>query len=68
MRSFDEIRADYGLALELDPNRGGAAQPDPRNRRFVQRAVDQIVRWQRKPARRAAGRTARRSRAVNRGR
>ena len=67
MRTFDEIRADYGRALEADPNHGGAMQPDPRNRRFMQRALDQIARFHRKPARRARGRAASASRAVNRG-
>lgn len=68
MRALDAIRADYGRALQLDPNHGGAMQPDPRSRRFIQRALTQIKRHQTKPDRRARGRAARRARAVSRGR
>lgn len=67
MRSFEQIRRDYAFALQADPNHGGAMQPDPRNHRFMQRAIDQMTRARRKPARRARGRAARKARAVNRG-
>lgn len=67
MRTLDQIRASYGRTLELDPNHGGAMQLDPRNRRFMQRAIDQIVRHQSLPARRNRRRAQTRARAVSRG-
>lgn len=67
MRSLAEIRADYGRTLELDVDHGGATQPSPFRRRFIQRTLDQIHRHQSLPARRNRRRAATRARAVSRG-
>lgn len=67
MRTLAQIKASHAVALEQDPDHGGACTPNPFRRRFMQRSLDMISRDRGKGRRRARSKAARRARAVNHG-